>query len=109
MNPQSIKDMIFRECMAMKVGQRYHIEGRAFRDAYRCGWPTIYNTPEEAFLSSMPGSAYGTFTVKRAEPVRDEYIIERHEEGDKRVYVDPDRRHLFKEVDGFLEYTGGKQ
>lgn len=84
-------------------GQCMDIEGHLFREAFMCGWPTIYNTPEQAFLSSMIGSAWGAWTVMRR-PDKDIYTICRHQESDKQFYVDPDREWMFNKMpDGSLE------
>jgi len=73
-------------------------------DSFYFGWPTIYNSIEQAFLSSMIGSAYGEWIIKRYFE-KDVFKICRHEPGNKRVYADPDREWLYKrDADGFLEF-----
>ena len=81
------------------------IDGRTFQDAYPCGFPSIYENHEQAFLSSMVGSAWGVWRVNRNVETGD-YTISKHpyRESGKRYYVDPDRAHLFKRMpDGTLE------
>ena len=93
---------IKKECYRMKPGQRIVVDYHMFQDAFVCGFPSIYQTPREAFLSSMIDSGRGTFRVSR-NPMDGHYTISRHEPEDKRYYVDPDRRHLFNELaDGTL-------
>jgi hypothetical protein len=96
------RDNIEYQLDRMKIGQRLDVPAREFQRAYPCGWPTIYDTPEQAFLSSRIGSAWGAWTVHRHES-GGHYTISRYEEGKRRVYVDPDRAHLFhKGSDGTL-------
>src|SRR3990167_10004134 len=86
----------------MRVGQHISLDGHFFRRAFPCGFPSIYETHEQAFLSSRIGSAWGGWRVWY-DGYKDSFIVSRHEEGDKRVYVDPDRQHLFKRMpDGTL-------
>ena len=90
-------------CERMKVGEEVVVDSRHFKQAYPCGWPTIYKTPEQAFLSSKVGAAWGVWRVRRSFAPRD-FVISKHEESDKRHYVDPDREDLFKKMpDGTLE------
>jgi hypothetical protein len=97
------RSMIDDHCANMKPGQRVTITRRIFLEAYPCGWPSIYETPEQAFLSSKIGSAWGCWRVT-VDPFSGDRIISRHEESDRRVYVDPDRAHLFERgEDGFLK------
>lgn len=91
-----------RLCQRLKIGEEICFDKYVFEDAYPCGFPSIYNNHMEAFLSSKIGSAWGCWKVER-NPISGYYIVSRHEEGTKRVYVDPDRALLFKEVNGFLE------
>lgn len=87
----------------LKVGEVIIIDRRLFEDAFPCGHFSIYNNPMQAFLSSMIGSAWGGWRVNRS-PESGDYTVSRHEESDKRYYVDPDREHLFKRMpDGTLE------
>lgn len=102
---ESEKRYIQSLCYRLNEGERIDISGRLFEEAFVCGWPTIYNTPIEAFLSSMIGSAWGVWTCER-NPIRDYYTIGRHPEGHERTYVDPDRAHLFRRgEDGFLHFS----
>lgn len=89
-------------CKRMKVGECYTISRRIFHQAYPCGWPSIYETTEQAFLSSMVGSAWGAWRVwKNSE--NGDVTISKHHPSNKRYYVDPDRSHLFKRMpDGSL-------
>lgn len=88
------REIIDKTCAEMKEGQEARFDHFTFSEAFPCGFPSIYNTHEEAFLSSRIGSAWGTWKV-RQDPITHDYIISRHVAGDKRVYVDPDRAHLF--------------
>ena len=84
-------------------GGRAVIDGRLFDEAFLCGWPTIYKTPEQAFLSSMIGSGCGMWRISRDLETRN-VIISRHKVSNKRYYIDPDREYLFtKQPDGTLE------
>ena len=78
----------------MVVGQRVYFNRRDFEEAYPCGWPTIYHSHEQAFLSSRPGSAWGSWRV-HYDVMHNQYGVERAPEGPKRVYVDPDRAHFY--------------
>jgi hypothetical protein len=90
------------ECYRMKVGQRLVIDRRIFQDAFICGFPSIYETSEQAFLSSMIDSGRGTWRVHR-DFEKGDYVVSRHKPSDKRYYIDPDREHLFKKLpDGSL-------
>lgn len=69
----------------------------------------MYETSEDRFLSQMVGSGWGCWRV-RYNWHNDTFTISRHEEGKKRVYVDPDRRYMFKRMkDGSYEVTHGEQ
>ena len=93
---------IKKECYRMKEGERVTVERRMFQDAFTYGFPTIYWTPREAFLSSMIDSGRGTFRVSQNLETGN-YTISRHKPENERYYVDPDRRHLFnKQADGTL-------
>jgi hypothetical protein len=101
----SAREYLAEHLDRMKIDERLDIEGHIFRRAYSWGWPTIYNTPFEAFLSSRIGSAWGCWGVYHRGD-KDVYVVSRHKEGKKRVYVDPDRAHLFKRMpDGSLEHV----
>ncbi|KKM78061.1 hypothetical protein LCGC14_1363780 [marine sediment metagenome] len=96
-------EYIKAQCNRMKVGDCLRINRFEFSDAFAFGWPTIYETPIQAFLSSMMGSMWGVWRAEQDLETGD-IIISRHEESKKRYYVDPDREHLFKRVeDGTLE------
>lgn len=88
----------------MQVGTRTEIDGIVFDDAFPCGFPSIYQTSVQHFLSNFVGSAWGRATVER-QLERQNYIISRNgEDLTKRVYVDPDREHLFQRMpNGSLE------
>ncbi len=90
-------------CRRMKVGEWLTFDMRAFNRAYPCGWTSIYETHEQAFLSSMIGSMWGTYTV-HYDGFKSAVTIKRHEEGERVVYVDPDRAHHYRKTpDGYLE------
>lgn len=91
-----------RLCNQLKIGQEICFSEDVFENAYPCGYPSIYNNHMEAFLSSKIGSAWGCWKVNQ-NLESGYYIVSRHHEGTKRVYVDPDRAHLFTEVNGTLE------
>ena len=88
---------IDRMCSKMKIGQMLTVDDCIFMKAYPYGFPSIYETPEQAFLSSRIGSAWGCWRVQRSVENRS-VTISRHEESSKRYYVDPDRKHLFKRM-----------
>ncbi len=97
------KEYIQSICYRMKPGEHIKFNRYEFSNAFAFGWPTIYETPIQAFLSSMIGSGCGVWRVVRDQETGD-IIVSRHEESEKRYYIDPDRRHLFKRVeDGTLE------
>ena len=97
------RSFVQRQCSQLKEGQSVAIERRIFQDAYPCGFPSIYENPEQAFLSSMMGSGCGVWRVNY-NLESGNYIISKHPESDKRYYVDPDRAYLFKRMpDGTLE------
>ncbi len=90
-------------CDNMKVGECAAISIGNFEKAYPCGFPSIYKTHEQAFLSSKIGSSFGAWHVEYFHEQGQVRIL-RCKEGGKRVYVDPDREHLFKRMpDGSLE------
>lgn len=79
-----------------------NVDGREFRDLFSCSFLSIYGTPEQKFLGGMMGSAFGAWRVRK-DPLKDVYVISRHEEGGPRVYVDPDREWMFERLpDGTL-------
>ena len=51
------KEYIEYQCYRMKIGEYIKFDRLVFSDAFAFGWPTIYETPIQAFLSSMIGSA----------------------------------------------------
>lgn len=96
------RQYIMRQLDTMKTGQKILIDRYDFIDAYPCGWPSIYHTPIEAFLSSMQGSAFGCWRVE--ENKNGDFIISKHVESSKRHYIDPDREYLFdRQKDGTYE------
>jgi len=96
------REYIRELCSRMTEGKEMAIARGVFQDAYPSGWPSIYNNSMEAFLSSMIGSAWGVWTV-RQDFETGNYVIGRHREGNRRVYIDPDRAYLFKkDADGYL-------
>ncbi len=82
---------------AMKPGMYLSIDARDFVRAYPCGWPSIYETHEQSFLSKQIGSAAGVWRVQFQAGPNPAYVISRHEEDTqgRRFYVDPDRAYLF--------------
>lgn len=94
---QLVEDIL----LGVKVGQEIVIDKFQMESAYRFGFPSIYNSVEESFLSSMVGSSWGCWTCKR--DINGNYIIGHHDEKPGMVYVDPDRSHLYKKSSsGFL-------
>ena len=87
--------MIRELCRHMKVGERVEIAREIFQDEFPCGWPTIYRTYSQAFLSSQIGSAWRAWKCHQ-DPISGNYIVSHHEPGNTRVYIDPDREHLWK-------------
>ena len=97
------REHIHLECYRMKVGERAILPRRLFNVAFPCGYPSIYQTSIQAFLSGMIGSGCGVWRAEQ-DPETGDIMVSRHEESKKRYYVDPDREHLFKRVeDGSLE------
>ena len=98
------KKFIQEYCYRLKVGECINFSYRLFHMAFQpdhC-WGGIYQTTRQAFLSSMIGSAWGKWTVW-FDQVNMEYVrVCKHETTNKRVYVDPDREHLFDNINGEL-------
>jgi hypothetical protein len=92
MDKKDFINMLYEE---VKEGQELEVSRFLILDNFICGFPTIYNTPEEAFLSSMIGSSWGVWRIRK-NVEKATYIISRHSESSFRYYVDPDRAHLFK-------------
>lgn len=92
MNPE--REWLCSQFDQMKPGQEIEVVAHIFERAYPSGFPSIYRNAREAFLSSRVGAAWGCWTCE-LHPHKDCYRIGRHEEGKQRVYVDPDREHLF--------------
>lgn len=92
------REYVLRICHAMKVGQRCTFAKSAIDKFFPADW-TMWDTPKERLLSNLMGSAWGCYTVEEG-VYGDQvgYVIARHEESGKRVYVDPDRRHLFTQL-----------
>lgn len=94
----SERNYINSHLIRMEVGQRINFSSDVFEKAFPCGWPSIYRTHEQAFLSAQMGSAFGAWTCEKS-LTDGSYRVGKHEEGKKRVYVDPDREHYFKKND----------
>lgn len=88
------REYIEHDLAFMAEGQEIVISAELFERAYPCGWPSIYNTHREAFLSSRIGSAWGAWTCEQLFRSGD-YRVGRHKEGPKLVYCDPDRDYLY--------------
>lgn len=97
MTGSSARRIIESHCARMKEGERLTVACRLFLEAYPCGWPSIYDTPEQTFLSSKIGSAWGVWRVS-VNPENGNRTISKHAEGERRVYVDPDRQHYFRRI-----------
>lgn len=96
---------IIQKLHFLKEGQCINLEARIIDDKFPVGM-SEWRTPRERLLSNLMGSAYGGFTVdeRRSAGYGYIYVICRHACGEKRVYVDPDREHLFdKKPDGSYE------
>ena len=103
------RDYIDRICDGMKTGQCLDVSLSVFQKAYPCGWPSIYETHDQAFLSSKIGAMWGCWRLYR-NPTRPVVTISRHESGDQAVYVDPDRAHLYRlDPDGHLVLKHGQK
>ncbi len=94
----------------MKPGTEIVLEGYFFDEAFPLGpwggFPGIYRTSRQMFLSNCIGSGWGRVTCER-DPLTGNYNIGKHECGEKRVYIDPDREHLFERMaDGSLSFIG---
>ena len=86
----------------VEEGERITFDRRIFNEAFPCGFPTIYETHEQVFLSQMIGSAWGIWRV-HTNYETNHVIISKHKGSNKRYYVDPDREHLFiRNSDGTL-------
>jgi hypothetical protein len=98
------KAFIQAEVDKMKIGQRLVIPRHVFEDAFNdVGWPSIYNTSIESFLSKQIGSAWGCIRCE-CDLMTGDYIISKHEESEKRYYTDPDREYLYdRQHDGTLK------
>lgn len=88
----------------LKVGQRVVIDRCVFEEAFSdIGFPSIYRNPIESFLSKQIGSGWGRIRCVRNLMTGD-YIISKHQESNKRYYIDPDRAWMFdKQPDGTLK------
>lgn len=91
---KNARTIIQYELRRMSIGQEIVFDRYIFVEAYLCGWPSIYNSHEESFLSCQIGSAWGVWRV-RFDFEHEFYIVSKHEESKKRYYVDPDRAYLF--------------
>lgn len=103
------RDEIEHHMRYMKPGTFLSVPAREFCLAYPCGWPSIYETHEQAFLSSAIGSASGVWRVVFQMGPNPAYVISRHEEDvtGRRHYVDPDRAYLFdQQPDGTFVRNG---
>ena len=95
---------VMNHCRRLEVGQRVEISRYIFEEAFPCH-PLLgmYRNPTDAFLSNMIGSAWGIWRVT-INCENGNYIISKHKGSKRRYYVDPDRRHLFKQQpDGTYE------
>lgn len=104
------RNYVDKLCNNLKIGECITISYFKFEEAFPYGYPSIYRTSVEAFLSSKIGAAWGCWKVTQDFFTRN-YTISRHEESNQRVYCDPDREHLFKRnKEGFLipKYEGEK-
>lgn len=101
-SPQDLADWLNR---AMVEGLRFSVpaaEWRRLCKPYASPFAALIGrTPRDDLMSNLIGSGWGGWSVRF-----DEYhgglIIERCPTGDKRTYADPDRRHLYKEINGDL-------
>jgi hypothetical protein len=89
------RDFIQMHVDRLNLGQCVTFDGLVFARAFPCGFPSIYNTSVEAFLSRQVGSAWGCIRAEQ-DPLTGNVTVSRHEEGQHRVYVDPDRAHLYR-------------
>lgn len=97
--------LLQRQFSQMKPGMACRVERAVFEEAYPCKYP---NGHMEVFLASMPGSAWGVWRVRVDHDGA--YIVTKHEEGGKRVFVESDRAHLFQRLpDGTLEFIGNEE
>lgn len=103
------RDVIHKMLYSMSEGQECVFNRHEIDEAFPVH-PLfgIYRTSREALLSSLMGTAWGSFTCEQN--IWDgSYKISRNATGEKRVYCDPDREHLYKRMpDGTLEYIGGQ-
>ena len=98
----------------MGAGECIDFDARIFEDAFSIGpwggFPGIYRTSIQMFLSNTTGSAWGRQTAEYISGPMPVVRIEKHWHYHepyemKRVYVDPDREDLFKRMpDGSLEH-----
>jgi len=97
---QLARDYIEKHLSRMEIGNECMFSGDVFRSAYPCGWPSIYDTHVQSFLSKQMGSGWGEWTCEHLAD-KDAYKVGKHKGGNKRVYIDPDREHLYmKQPDG---------
>lgn len=90
----------------LQVGQCIDFGGHRFREDFRCGYPSIYNTSVQSFLSKQIGAAWGSVTCVHDE-YNDVYRVCKHEVNEqRRVYVDPDRECLYEFVNGEYVFKG---
>ncbi len=103
------REQILQICSALEIGQCVQFDPDNIHDAFPV-FMTEWRTARERLLSNLPGSGWGAYTVDEPEFFRDSYRVCRHPEGNRRVYVDPDREHRFeKTADGFYEPIGRKE
>lgn len=102
-------EMMRAVCNTMKPGQRVNFDGQSFRRAFKPRPLSfllsrrVADDEIDAFLEGSIGSAWGCWDVRHRD-FDDVYVIERREGGEKRVYVDPDKRHMFLKLpDGSME------
>ncbi|MEP6827897.1 MAG: hypothetical protein ABJA10_07465 [Aestuariivirga sp.] len=93
-------------CDRMKVGQRFDLSRTDFAEANPYGWPSMYRTPEQAFLSRRIGAMYGAWKIHHWID-KPHLTIERCEiDASKITYVDPDQEHHFiKLPDGTFKHA----
>jgi len=100
----SERQRIVDQCHAMRMGQClriYHEDQEHFHP----GWRAYADNAREDLLNSLMGSGYGAFLIN-TDPMTGDWIVSRHEPGERRVYIEADRRDLFERTpDGFLEFV----
>lgn len=98
-----LREQILQQINRLKVGQAYRIEPYDMELFEPHPLDRYADNAKEVLLNNLIGSAYGAFTVE-IDPIKHHATVTRHEPGERIVYVEKDRRHLFDVTpDGHFE------